>query len=149
MPHTAPNFIGQGFMRTFVGIPIKKSSRLPLQALPTRSWRVEVRVGYFDEWHGHQNQQKQVKSEAAGLEGLKLMADKGADFAVTGGWAPPVGNAAMDERWETVLFLHQWGLPLRAGPEDRTIDGASGKHSGTPKTVTGSHPRLSSAWWSC
>jgi hypothetical protein len=60
--------------------------------------------------------------EAAGLEGLKLMADKGANFTFTGGWAPPIGIAASDERWETVLFLHQWGLPLRADPEDRQID---------------------------
>lgn len=65
--------------------------------------------------------------EAAGLEGLKLMADKGANFTFTGGWAPPLGIAAMDERWETVLFLHQRGLPLRSGPEDRTIDGRVGK----------------------
>jgi hypothetical protein len=65
--------------------------------------------------------------EAAGLEGLKLMADKGANFTFTGGWAPPVGIAAMDERWETVLFLHQRGLPLRSGPEDQTIDGRVGK----------------------
>ena len=65
--------------------------------------------------------------EAAGLEGLKLMADKGANFTFTGGWAPPLGIAAMDERWETVLFLHQCGLPLRSGPEDRTIDGRVGK----------------------
>jgi len=55
-------------------------------------------------------------SEAVGLENLRLMKDKGADFTLKGDWLPAIPFAASNGRWETVLYLHQSGVPLR---EDR------------------------------
>jgi len=52
-------------------------------------------------------------NEAAGLENLRLMKDKGADFTLKGDWMPAIPFAASDRRWETVLYLHQSGVPLR------------------------------------
>jgi hypothetical protein len=53
------------------------------------------------------------RSEAAGLENLRLLRDHGADFTLKGDWTPTIPIAASDGRWETVLYLHQSGVPLR------------------------------------
>ncbi len=53
------------------------------------------------------------RSEAAGIENLRLLRDHGADFTLKGDWTPAIPLAASDGRWETVLYLHQSGVPLR------------------------------------
>jgi hypothetical protein len=53
------------------------------------------------------------RSEAAGLENLRLLRDHGADFTLKGDWMPTIPLAASSRRWETVLYLHQSGVPLR------------------------------------
>jgi hypothetical protein len=50
--------------------------------------------------------------EAAGIENLRLMRDKGADFGLKGDFMPAVPRAASDGRWETVVYLHESGAPL-------------------------------------
>jgi hypothetical protein len=56
------------------------------------------------------------RSEAVGLENLRLLKDHGADFTLKGDWTPAIPCVASDGRWETVLYLHQFGATLR---EDR------------------------------
>jgi hypothetical protein len=55
-------------------------------------------------------------TEAAGLENLRLMKDKGANFTLKGDWLPAIPFAVSNGLWETVLYLHDSGVPLR---EDR------------------------------
>jgi hypothetical protein len=52
------------------------------------------------------------RGEAAGIENLRLMRDKGADFRLKGDFMPPVPMAASNGRWETVVYLHESGAPL-------------------------------------
>jgi hypothetical protein len=53
------------------------------------------------------------RSEAAGLENLRLLRGHGANFTLKGDWMPTIPIAASGGRWETVLYLHQSGVPLR------------------------------------
>jgi hypothetical protein len=52
------------------------------------------------------------RGEAAGIENLRLMRDKGADFRLKGDFAPAVPMAASKGRWKTVVYLHESGAPL-------------------------------------
>jgi hypothetical protein len=51
--------------------------------------------------------------EAAGLENLRMMREKGADFTATAHETPPIPTAAFAGKWDIVLYLHQFGAPLR------------------------------------
>ena len=62
------------------------------------------------------------RSEAAGLENLRLLRDHGADFTLKWDWTPTIPLAASDGRWETVLYLHQSGVPLRDDRDGGWID---------------------------
>jgi len=59
----------------------------------------------------------------AGLENLRLLREKGADFRLKGDWTPPIVAAAMEDKWEIVLFLHESGAPLRDERDGNWIDG--------------------------
>ncbi len=59
---------------------------------------------------------------AAGLENLRLMREKGADFSLKGDWMPPIVAAASEHKWEIALFLHEAGAPWRDERDGRWID---------------------------
>jgi len=61
---------------------------------------------------------------AVGLENLRLMREKGADFRLKGDWTPPIAAAASEDKWEIALFLHESGAPLRDERDGGWIDGA-------------------------
>ena len=62
------------------------------------------------------------RSEAVGLENLRLLKDHGADFTLRGDWSPAIPRVASDGKWETVLYLHQFGAPLREDRDGGWID---------------------------
>ena len=59
---------------------------------------------------------------AAGLENLRLMREKGADFRLKGDWTPPIAAAASEDKWEIALFLHESGAPWRDERDGGWID---------------------------